>query len=36
MYARKPVLLAFSLPLLAIDGVAVNVTTGKPQAGRRY
>jgi hypothetical protein len=26
-------LLAFSLPLLAIDGVAVNVTTGKPQAG---
>lgn len=25
--------LAFSLPLLAVDGVAVNVTTGKPQPG---
>lgn len=27
------VLLLASLPLLAIDGVAINVTTGKPQAG---
>src|SRR5581483_10200971 len=26
-------LLAFSLPVLAVDGVAVNATTGKPQAG---
>ena len=27
------ILLAFSLPTLAVDGVAINVTTGKPQAG---
>ena len=27
------VLLVFSLPILAVDGVAINVTTGKPQAG---
>jgi len=27
------VFLAFSLPSLALDGVAINVTTGKPQAG---
>jgi hypothetical protein len=27
------ILIAFSLPLLAVDGVVVNVTTGKPQAG---
>lgn len=27
------VLLACSLPLLAVDGTAINVTTGKPQAG---
>ncbi len=27
------ILLAFSLPVLAVDGVAINVTTGKPQAG---
>ncbi len=27
------VLFAISLPLLAVDGVAINVTTGKPQSG---
>ena len=33
MIRTLAILLAFSLPILAVDGVAINVTTGKPQAG---
>ena len=33
MKVALPLLLAMALPLLAVDGIVTNVTTGKPQSG---